>query len=210
MLSVVCTEITDHSHAYLITLFTGAQGYAPVAATGQLVRPMSVVSSALRDLERPRFARMRAEGKLSEMYRSMRTMRIALVLAWLATAGAILALFLIGPNLLFPRTYTLEVLIVGAVLWVLISGLSMVRVPEGSLLQAAGVFRELAIAQLYGAAASLISVIMLLLVAGPVWSLAGTLVGQMINAVQVQAISRRWRRENAALAGALEVTKVPV
>jgi hypothetical protein len=196
MLSVVCTEITDHSHAYLITLFTGAQGYAPVAATGQLVRPMSVVSSALRDMERPRFARMRAEGKLSEMYRSMRTMRIALVLAWLATAGVILALFLIGPNLLFPRTYTLEVLIVGAVLWVLISGLSMVRVPEGSLLQAAGVFRELAIAQLYGAAASLISVILLLLVAGPVWSLAGTLVGQTINAIQVQAISRRWRREN--------------
>jgi hypothetical protein len=137
-------------------------------------------------------------------------MRIALVLAWLATASAILALFLIGPNLLFPRTYTLEVLIVGAVLWVLISGLSVVRVPEGSLLQAAGVFRELAIAQLYGAAASLICVIVLLLVAGPVWSLAGTLVGQTINAIQVQAISRRWRRENAALAGALEVAKVPV
>jgi O-antigen/teichoic acid export membrane protein len=204
MLDVFCTEVTDHSHAYIVTLFAGTAGYAPLAATGQLVRPMTVVSNALSDMERPRFAQLRTEGRLADLYRSMRTMRIALALAWLAASSAVLALFVAGPYRLFPPSYDIEVLVVGASFWVLISGLAIARVPEGSHLQAVGSFRATAAAQLYGAITSVAAVILLLLVAGPVWSLAGTFLGRAVNAARLQAISRRWRRENAGPAAAPE------
>jgi putative peptidoglycan lipid II flippase len=200
VLDMFSTELTNFSHAYVVTLFSGTAGYATLAATGQLVRPITVVSNALSEMERPRFARLGAEGRLPEMYHGMRTMRMALGLAWLAGSTAIFAFFVWGPYRLFPQSYGLEDLVTGTILWVLISGLAIFRVPEGSHLQAVGSFRETAIAQLYGSIASLTAVILLLFVAGPVWSLAGTFVGGAVNALQLQVISRRWRRENAARA----------
>ena len=54
---VVLTEFTANAHAYLVTFISGPKAFAVLALGSLLMRPASLVLSALPDIERPRMAR---------------------------------------------------------------------------------------------------------------------------------------------------------
>lgn len=205
---VVANELKANAHVYIVTAWGGTQAYAPIAATALLVRPMTVASGALRDIERPRFARLVSGGRFGELFANIAMLRLALFLVWAVIAAAVVVLFMTDPNFLFPSSYDLRVLQIGALLWLLVSGLAMLRVPETALLQAVGTFRASAFASYYAALVSVAAVVLLVSFAGPVWSIAGIFVGQAVHAVQIAAIVRAWRRDQAVAQARLEKPEI--
>ncbi|SFJ40322.1 hypothetical protein [Caulobacter sp. UNC279MFTsu5.1] len=190
---VLTTEATANAHAYIVTLISGATAFAPLAASALLMRPISVVTNALTEFERPQMARQLAQDHGREALATMRFFRIMLIVAWTATVVAALALMRYGPGLLFPTRYDRSYLMIGTLLWLAIAGVRTVRTAESVLLQAAGQFRPLAHASMISCGVSLIGVLALLLLGGPLYSLVGVLLGEAVFALWIWRETARWR-----------------
>lgn len=192
LLGVVTTEITANSQVYLVTAIFGPAAFAPIAATALLIRPCSVAVNALSEYERAQMARSIGEDNAAGAHRSLIGFRWMLGIVWVATALATAALLIFAPRLLFPAHYSLQTLIVGASLWLLVAAVRFARAPESSLLQAGGAFRPLAFASVYSCVFSILGVLILLLAFGPLWSILGTLLGEIVFAAWTWREARRW------------------
>ena len=196
LLYPAATEMTANAHVYVVTILAGPSAFSTVAATALLVRPMSLISASIRDVERPRLARLASGREYTKIASSLLRVRRLLVGVWLLTVAATIILFSVNPRLLFPETYALSDLRIGAVLWSAVGGLALLRVPESALLQAVGSFRGVSLANLASAVISTLAVTALVLVLPPVWSIAGVLTGQLCNAAAISYYARQWRREH--------------
>ena len=65
LLGVVFTELTVNAHAYLVTFISGPGAFALLALGMLLMRPASLMQSALPDLERPVMTRAIAAARLA-------------------------------------------------------------------------------------------------------------------------------------------------
>lgn len=110
----------------------------------------------------------------------------------MATCGILLW---VARHLLFPRQYKLQLLAIGAALWMLIALVRLWRTPISTLMQAAGAFRPLAIASVNSAIVSVVAVIALLLMKGTIWSLVGVLSGELTFAGVAWLAYHRWLTE---------------
>lgn len=182
LLGVLSTEATINAHAYLVTAIAGPAAFAPIAASALLLRPLSVGTNALSEFERSRMARMLARDDLAGARRAAKGFRLMLVLVWLATAAMAAVILQWAPTLLFPGRYELHFLVVGASMWMVIGFVRMARAPDSALLQASGRFRPLAMSSMVSAGVSVVGVLALLLVAGPLWSILGLLAGETVYA----------------------------
>ncbi|AMJ62027.1 hypothetical protein AXW83_18525 [Bosea sp. PAMC 26642] len=190
---VVSTEATGNAHAYIVTLFAGPAAFATLAASALLIRPIGVVMNALSEFERPQMARQLAKGRLDLALRALIVFRAVLVAVWVASAALGTAILILAPHVLFPARYELSYIATGAALWMAVAFVRLLRMPESTLLQAAGVFRPLAWASVVSAFASLPAVTLLLLAKGPLWSIAGVLIGEAVFAVWIWRQTRHWR-----------------
>ncbi|WP_342359348.1 hypothetical protein [Terrarubrum flagellatum] len=195
---VVTTEATANAHAYLVTFFLGPGAFAPLSASALLIRPISVVTNALSDFERPQMAREIHENRLDRAERSVRLFRLALMAMWVATAAGAAALLAYAPQLIFPSRYPLAEIATGAALWMAVSAIRLLRTPESILLQAGGMFRPLAYASMISCGVSIAAVGALLALGGPLWSIAGIFIGEAIYAFWVWRQARRWRAAETA------------
>lgn len=182
LMGVLSTEATINAHAYLVTAVAGPAAFAPIAASALLLRPLSVGTNALSEFERSRMARMLALDDLAGARKAANGFRLMLVVVWMATAMMAAAVLLWAPTLLFPARYDLNFLFVGASMWMAIGFIRMVRAPDSALLQASGRFRPLAMSSMVSAGISVVGVLTLLLLAGPLWSILGLLAGEMVYA----------------------------
>jgi hypothetical protein len=89
LLGVMLTEMTANAHAYLVTLVAGPAGFALLAIGALLMRPVSLVLTALPDMERPVMARAIVAGDLNRAFRSVKEFRTAAGAVWLADAFAL-------------------------------------------------------------------------------------------------------------------------
>lgn len=192
LLGVVTTEVTANSQVYLVTALFGPAAFAPVAATALLIRPCSVAVNALSEYERAQMARSIGNDDISGARHAVSGFRNMLGVVWIATALATAALLIFAPRLLFPVHYPLQDLGIGASLWLAVAAVRFARAPESSLLQAGGAFRPLAFASVYSCAFSMLGVLVLLLLFGPLWSILGTLVGELVFAAWTWREARRW------------------
>jgi len=190
---VLTTEATANAHAYIVTLISGATAFAPLAASALLMRPISVVTNALTEFERPQMARQLAQDHGREALATMRFFRVMLIAAWGVTVIAALALMRYGPTLLFPKSYDRGYLMIGTLLWLAIAGVRTARTAESVLLQAAGQFRPLAHASMISCGVSLVAVLVLLILGGPLYSLVGVLLGEAVFALWIWRETARWR-----------------
>jgi hypothetical protein len=193
---VLTTEATANAHAYIVTLISGATAFAPLAASALLMRPISVVTNALTEFERPQMARQLAQDHGREALATMRFFRVMLIAAWGVTVIAALALMRYGPTLLFPKSYDRGYLMIGTLLWLAIAGVRTARTAESVLLQAAGQFRPLAHASMISCGVSLVGVLVLLILGGPLYSLVGVLLGEAVFALWIWRETARWRSGN--------------
>jgi hypothetical protein len=72
-------------------------------------------------------------------------------------------------------------------------GLRALRAADAVLLQAAGQFRALAGAGMLSSAASLAATLVVLLLAGPILSSLGVLVGEIVATRQIFVMVRKWK-----------------
>ena len=194
LLGVVLTELTVNAHAYLVTFICGPKSFALLAAGALFMRPVSLCFSALPDLERPVMARSIAAGDIPGALRSVNEFRAATGAIWFATlvlAAILLAWF---PQLVLKSGYDREDVLIVVGLWALIMVVRAIRTPASVLLQAAREYRPLARPALWSSIASLTATLLLLYLAGPIASLGGILVGDLVMMVGILSLSRAWRR----------------
>jgi O-antigen/teichoic acid export membrane protein len=192
LVGVITTEATANAHAYIVSLALGPAAFAPVAASALLIRPLAVAINALTDFERPRLARLMNGRDATSSLPSLNTFYWMLVGLWAATASLGFSIMLVAPRLIFPEQYRIEDIVVGGVLWMVVALVRIARTPASVMLQAAGVFRELATASIISCAFSVISVTFLIWMLGPIWSIVGILTGEAVFAVVCIWQKKKW------------------
>ena len=193
LLGVMLTEMTANAHAYLVTLVSGPAAFALLALGALLMRPVSLVLTALPDMERPVMARAIVAGDRERAFRSVKEFRTAAGAVWLLTlllAGALLLWF---PHLILKQGYDETQAIVVVAIWGAIQAVRTLRTPEAVLLQAAREYRPLAKVGMWSSIASLAATLVLLLTVGPVASLGGVLIGEVLMTASIFSLSRKWR-----------------
>lgn len=193
VLGVCLTELTANAHVYFVTFVFGPASFAILAVGSLMLRPAVLVLSALPDRERPEMIRQIAAGDRAGALRSVKEFRTAAGAVWLATmllAGAILMWF---PHLVLKHGYDARQVLIVLAFWGAITAVRVARTPESVLLQAAGEFRALAAAGAWSSVVSLLVTLWLTLQFGPIASLGGILLGDIVMTGRIFAMSRRWK-----------------
>jgi hypothetical protein len=194
LIGVALTEITVNAHAYLVTFISGAGSFALLALGMLLMRPASLMQSALPDLERPAMSRAIAATDSAALSRILRHFACGLWATWLVNAllcAAVLAFF---PLLVLKKGYALHDVIAVAILSAVIMAVRAWRTPLAVLLQAAGEFKELASIGTASGTLSVLATLALLLAFGPIASLGGIFLGELVILIRVIQMVRDWRR----------------
>lgn len=192
LLGVALTEVTVNAHAYLVTFISGPGAFALLALGMLLFRPASLMQSALPDVERPVMARAMAAKDMATVARVQRHFGYGLVAAWgvnLILCAGLLAFF---PLLVLKKGYALHDVILVAALSAIIMAVRAWRTPLAVLLQAAGQFKELAGIGTTSGAVSVVATLILLLTLGPIASLAGILLGELVILIYVRRMAKSW------------------
>ena len=196
-LGVILTEFTANAHAYIVTFVSGPAAFAPLAVGALLMRPAQLVLAAIPDRERPAMARLLGSGNYAGAKRSVNHFRIAAGAIWFLTAMAAAGLLLWFPQLILRKGYDPVQALAVLAFFAAIIAVRVFRTPESVLLQAAGEFRVLAFASLWSSAVSLAATFVLLIFAGPVISLAGILLGEIVVAARVRRAAHAWIESRA-------------
>jgi hypothetical protein len=197
VLGVCLTEMTVNAHVYLVTFLFGPSAFALLAVGSLLMRPAGLVLTALPDRERSEMARRICSGNHAGALQAVKEFRTAAGAVWLASvilAGAVLMWF---PHLILKHGYDQRQVLLVLGFWVAITAVRAVRTPDSVLLQAAGDFQSLAGASLWSSVASLTLTLALAVTLGPIASLGGILLGDLILTHRVFVLSRAWKRAHA-------------
>jgi hypothetical protein len=195
LLGIVTSEMSVNAHAYLVTLLSGPKSFALIAAGSLFMRPVSLSLTALPDRERPLMVRSLMDGDRAGAERCVRDFRGAVAAIWLLTLALAGAALLWFPHIVLKADYDRGQVVSVVLLWAAIMAMRTWRTPDAVLLQAAREFKPLAGASVWSSIVSVGVTTALLLLAGPVASLAGILIGDIVLTERVFALVRRWKRE---------------
>lgn len=194
---VVLTELTVNAHVYFVTFISGPSAFALLALGMLLMRPASLMQSALPDLERPAMARAIAANDRKALSRIQRHFTFGLAAAWMANILLCAALLEFIPSLVVKKNYSMENVTLVTSICAAIMAVRALRTPLAVLLQAAGRFRELAGIGAASAAVSCAATLVLLLLAGPIASMGGIVLGELVILAGCYAAVRNWKLAHA-------------
>jgi O-antigen/teichoic acid export membrane protein len=194
MIGVILTEITVNIHAYLVTFISGADAFALLALGMLLMRPAALVQSALPDMERPAMARAIARRDLGALNAMARYFLYGLGMAWVGNIVLCAALLYFFPEIVLKKGYSEHDVVLVAAISAAIMLLRAVRTPLAVLLQAAGAFKALAGLGAASGAVSLIATLSLLLAFGPIASLGGIFLGEVVVVARCAALVAGWKK----------------
>lgn len=197
LMGVILTELTVNAHAYLVTFIAGPGAFALLALGMLLMRPAALMQSALPDLERPAMSRAIAAKDMPRLTRIQSHFTFGLSAAWAANMLLCAGLLLFFPALLLKKGYALHDVILVAVISALIMAIRALRTPFAVLLQAAGQFRELASIGTVSAVVSVALTLVLLVAFGPIPSLVGIVLGELVILLKVRSMAHDWKIANA-------------
>jgi hypothetical protein len=196
LLGVVFTEMTVNAHAYLVTFIAGPGTFALLALGMLLMRPASLVQSALPDLERPLMTRQIAARDWPALDRTRREFGFGLIAVLLATLALDAVLLIWFPSLILKRGYGLHDVVLVGTLSAIIMAVRALRAPPSVHLQAAGWFKQLAAIGTSSSVISILATLALLLLFGPIASLGGVLLGELVILLNCWRLMREWRAQN--------------
>ncbi len=191
---VVLTEMTSNAHAYVVTFVSGPKTFALLAVGGLMMRPVSLVLSALPDMERALMAKRIGQKDVAGAFRAVMEFRAAALLMLFATTALGIAVLVFFPHLLIKSGYDARSVFEVFAFWIAISAVRTLRTPDAVFLQAAQEFGALARVSARSAIVSLIATPVLLLVFGPIASLGGILVGDVAMTWDIFRLTRKWKR----------------
>jgi O-antigen/teichoic acid export membrane protein len=189
---VVLSELTINAHAYLVTFISGPGPFALLAVGQILMRPASLVQSALPDVERPAMTRAIAARDGARRTRLLRDFRFVLLAVWLATAMLAAAILVWEPQLLLKKGYALSDVAVVTVITAAITLVRSLRVPPATFMQAAGELKALVHIAAFASVISIALTLGFLLIMGPIWSLLGILTGEIIIVMMLNRKMAGW------------------
>jgi len=190
MLGVALTEVASNCHAYLLTFLSGPEAFGLVALGALFMRPASLVLGALPDIDQPVMTRKLAAGDIKGAFGVVNEFRTAAGAVLAATVLLAVVLVVWFPHLLLKHFAVDQVWIVLA-FWSLITALRAVRTPESVFLMAAGGYSKLAWISGVSGVAALAAVFALLKLAGPVWSLGGIALGEVVMLAMLFPLNNR-------------------
>ena len=193
LLGVIFTEFTVNAHAYLVTFIAGPGPFALLALGMLLMRPASLVQSALPDLERPVMTRQIAARDWRALARTAREFGGGLFAVLAGTLALDAALLIWFPGLVLKRGYSLHDVVIVTTLSALIMAVRCLRAPPAVLLQAAGAFKQMAGLGIKSSAISLFATLALLLAFGPIASLGGVLLGELVILIYCRKLVAEWQ-----------------
>jgi O-antigen/teichoic acid export membrane protein len=193
---VLLTEMTSNAHAYFVTFASGPKAFALLAVGSLMMRPVSLVLTALPDMERPVMARKIGQKDTRGAFRTVMEFRAAAVAMLLVTAALGLAVLAFWPHLLIKPGYDLRSVFEVFAFWIAISFVRTLRTPDAVFLQAAQEFNALAGAGARSATVSLVATPILLFAFGPVVSLGGILLGDVAMTWDIFRLTRKWRNDH--------------
>ncbi len=193
LVGVILTELTVNAHAYLVTFISGPGPFALLAVGQILMRPASLVQSALPDLERPGMTRAIAARDESRLTRMLRDFRFALLAVWLGTVALAAAILIWAPHLLLKKNYALHDVLLVTLITATIMLVRAFRTPLATFMQAAGEFRALVGIGMTSSVISILLTLGFLLTLGPIASLCGILTGEVIILFKLNRMTENWR-----------------
>ncbi len=196
LLGVALTEATLNAHAYLVTLIAGPGAFALPALGMLLMRPASLVQSSLPDLERPAMMRAMAAKDGARLAQILRNFLWALLAVLAGTVTLAIGVLTLWPQLLLVNYSAQDVMMVLGFA-AAIMAVRSVRTPLAVLMQASGEFKALARLSGWSALAAVASTLALLLAFGPIASLGGILIGDLVILVLLWPMARRTRLAHA-------------
>ena len=137
-----------------------------------------------------------AAGDMGAVARIQHNFAWGLVATWAVNVLVTAALLAFFPLLVLKKGYGLHDVIVVAGLSAIIMAVRAWRTPLAVLLQAVGQFKELAGIGTTSGAVSVAATLALLLVFGPIASLLGILLGELVILAYVHRMAKDWWREN--------------
>jgi O-antigen/teichoic acid export membrane protein len=194
LMGVALTEATLNAHAYLVTFIAGPGAFALPALGMLLMRPVSLVQTALPDLERPAMTRAFTARDGARLDRSLFEFQSALAVTLVAAILLAAALLLFAPQLLLKQGYGVADAVTAGLLCAAIMAVRSVRTPLGVLLQAAGAFKAMARLSAWSAGTSIAATLALLLAFGPLASLGGIFLGEMVILTGMKPLADAARR----------------
>ena len=141
-------------------------------------------------------ARAIGAGKLARAYRAVTEFRVAASVVLIATIVLAATLLMLFPGFILKKGYGFDDAAIVIAIWSMIMAIRTLRQPDAVLLQAAGLFRPLAMAGVESAIVSLIAVPVLLFAFGPIPSLFGIAAGDLVMTVEIIVLVRRWKRDH--------------
>lgn len=198
MIGVIFTEVTVNIHAYLVTFISGADAFALLALGMLLMRPAALVQSALPDMERPAMARAIARRDLGGLNAMAHYFLYGLGAAWVGNIIVCAALLHFFPEIVLKKGYSEHDVALVAAISAAIMLLRAVRTPLAVLLQAAGEFKALAGLGAMSGVVSLVATLALLLAFGPIASLGGIFLGEVVVVARCAGLVARWMKTHRA------------
>jgi O-antigen/teichoic acid export membrane protein len=192
LLGVIFTELTVNAHAYLVTFVAGSGPFALLALGMLLMRPASLVQSALPDLERPAMTRQIAARDWRGLARTRREFGAGLFAMLAATLALDAGLLTWFPGLILKKGYSLHDVSIVAAISAVIMAIRCLRAPPALLLQAVGAFKQSAAISLKTSAISVIATLILLLAFGPIASLGGVALGELAFLLYCRKLASAW------------------
>ncbi len=197
LLGTVLTEFTANAHAYSVTFLSGPKAFGLLALGALFMRPASLVTSALPDIDQPLMTRRLAKGDTRGALRVVTEFRTAACAVLAVTILLSFAILTWAPELLAKKGYDGKDVLVVLILWIAITALRAVRTPTAVFFQALGNYSALARVSAWSCGTSLIVTLTLLLTLGPIASLGGVLAGEIAIILALFPLMRGWRRQHA-------------
>ena len=135
-----------------------------------------------------------AANDMAGLTRVQRHFTWGLVAIWLINVLICAGLLAFFPLLILKKGYALNDVISVALLSSLVMAIRAWRTPLAVLLQAAGQFKELAGIGTMSGALSVVATLALLLTLGPIASLGGILLGELVILFRVHQMTHDWKR----------------
>jgi O-antigen/teichoic acid export membrane protein len=195
VIGVIFTEVTVNIHAYLVTFYSGADAFALLALGMLLMRPAALVQSSLPDRERPAMARAIARGDHKGVAAMVRYFFYGICAVWMVNIVLCVGLLEFFPELVLKKGYSAHDVIIVVAISAVIMLLRALRTPLAVLLQAAGEFKALAGLGVQTGMVSLVATATLLLAFGPIASMGGVLIGEVVVVARCAALVTGWKRK---------------
>lgn len=196
VLGVALTEVASNCHAYLVTFLSGPGVFGLLALGALFMRPASLVLGALPDIDQPLMTRKLAARDVKGAFRVVNEFRTAAGAVLVGTVLLAVVLVIFFPHLLLKHYAVSDVWVVLA-FWTLITALRAVRTPESVFVMATGSYSKLAWISAVSGGVALIATLALLLTVGPLYSLGGVAMGEVVMLVMLHPLNKVWRARRA-------------